>query len=154
MPRTNADNPLVLNERTATGKKCLRRGIALYQKLVDLANNGEAVGVSYSQFVCLLHGVQHYEDAVGRKYFRADTPPILRLSAQVTDAGGGRVPLTWNGVTILAGMDAFIWRQGKPFPRPRSAFSCGPYTETEWKKVFPDGYRRLLRADEWTARVR
>jgi hypothetical protein len=142
------DNPLILNERSTSGKKCLRRGVALFRKLVELANSGEAVGVSYSQFVCLLHGVRHYEDAVGRKYFRADTPRILQLSAQVTDAAGGRVPLTWNAVTLLAGMDAFIWRQGKPYPRPRSAFSCGPYTETEWKVVFPDGYRRLLRGDE------
>src|SRR6516162_6073654 len=130
MPGASAHNPLILNERTAAGKKCLRRGVALYRKLVDMANDGEAVGVSYSQFVCLLHGVYCYEDAVGRKYFRADTPRILQLSAQVTEAGGGRVSLAWNGVTILAGMDAFIWRQGKPYPRPRSAFSGGPYTET------------------------
>jgi hypothetical protein len=141
-------HPLILNERSAAGKKCLRRGVDLFRHLLDLANRGEAVGVSYAQFVCLLHGVQHYQQVTRRKYFRADTPLILRLSAQVTEAAGGSQPIAWDGVTIVVGMDTFIWRQDRPYPRPRSAFSGSPYTETEWKKVFPDGLRRLMKSEE------
>ncbi len=142
-------HPLILKEGTASAKKCLRRGVALFRHLLNLAHQGEAVGVSYSQFVCLLFGVDRYEQVTRRKYFRADTPLILNLSAQVTEAAGGPQPIALDGVTIVVGMDTFIWRQQRPFPRPRSAFSGGAYTETQWKKIFPDGYRRLLRRHEY-----
>lgn len=145
------NNPLILNERSASGKKRLRRGVELFRQLVDLANGGESVGVSYSQFVCLLHGVARYEQATRRKYFRADTPLILRIACQVTEAAGGRVPVSRDGVTIQAGMDTFIWRQGRPYPRPQSAFGSTAYTETAWKTIFPDGFRRLLRPEEFGA---
>jgi hypothetical protein len=143
-----ASNPLVIDERTATGKKCLRRGVKLLRQLVALADSGEAVGVSYAQFVCHLHGVRHYEDAVYRNYARADTPFVLRLAKQVTDAAGGRTPVSRDGLTIRVGMDSFIWRKDRPHPRPRASFSGTPYTETEWKVFFPDGARRLLRTEE------
>jgi hypothetical protein len=122
--------------------------VALFRQLVEMANRGEAVGVAYAQFACLLHGVEQFDEITGRAYGQTDTPQVLRLSARVTEAAG-KLPLTWNGVTILAGMDAFIWQKNRPHARPRAAFTGGPYTETEWKTVFPDGYRRLLRPGEF-----
>jgi hypothetical protein len=142
------NNPLVLDERSAAGKKCLRRGVELFRHLVALADAGESVGVAYSQFVCRLHGVGSYEEAVHRNYVRADTPFVLRLAKQVTDSAGGRTPVTRDGTTIRLGMDSFIWRQDRPHPRPRVSFTGTPYTESQWKVFFPDGARRLLRPDE------
>jgi len=144
-------NPLILNERSQSGKKCLQRGVKLFRQLFDLARQGEAVGVSYAQFVCYLHGVSSFEDIAHRSYVRADTPLVLQLAKQVTDAVGGRQPITREGTTIRVGMDSFIWRKDKPHVRPRASFTGTPYTETEWKKVFPDGERRLLKPDEFLA---
>jgi hypothetical protein len=137
-------NPLLIDEQTASGKKRLQRGVRLFWQLFALADAGESVGVSYAQFVCHLHGVSRYEQAVGRNYGRADTPFILRLAGQVTAAAGGRQPVTRYGVTIRVGMDSFIWRKDRPHPRPAVSFASTPYTESEWKVVFPDGARRLL----------
>jgi hypothetical protein len=141
-------NPLVLDERKASGKKCIQRGVQLFRQLVALADKGEAVGVSYAQFVCCLHGVSRYEKIAGRGYARADTPFILRLAAQVTDAAGGRQAVTRYGVTIRVGMDTFIWRKNRPHERPRASFASTSYSEADWKVVFPDGARRLLQPDE------
>jgi hypothetical protein len=140
-------NPLVIDERTASGQQRLQRGVRLFRQLVGLADAGESVGVSYAQFVCHLYGVTRYEQAVRRKYFRADTPLILGLAGQVTAAGGGRQPVTRYGVTIRVGMDSFIWRKDRPHPRPAVSFASTPYTESEWKVVFPDGARRLLQPE-------
>jgi hypothetical protein len=137
-------NPLVIDEQTAAGKQRLQRGVRLFQQLVELADAGESVGVSYAQFVCHLHGVASYEKAVRRNYNRADTPLILRLAQQVTAAAGGRQPVARYGTTIRVGMDSFIWRKSRPHPRPAVSFASTPYTESEWKVVFLDGARRLL----------
>jgi hypothetical protein len=48
-------------------------------------------------------------------------------------------------------MDTFIWRKDRPHVRPQASFGGTAYTETEWKVVFPDGYRRLLRPEELKA---
>jgi hypothetical protein len=141
-------NPLVLDERSKSGKKCVQRGVDLFWQLVALADAGEAVGVSYAQLVCRVHGVARYEQVLHRNYARADTPFVLRIAEQVTDAAGGRTPVSRDGVTIRVGMDSFIWRKDPPHPRPRASYSGTPYTEAEWKKVFPDGARRLLRPGE------
>ncbi len=146
------DEPFLPGGQGAVAKRCLRRGVALFRQLVALAERGEAVGVAYAQFVCLLHGVERYEQAAGRPYARADTPEILRLASRVTAAAGGRPPVSRDGVTIRVGMDSFIWRKERPHPRPRSAFSSTAYTETAWKTIFPDGSRRLLRPGEFRAR--
>jgi len=145
------NSPLLIDERSAAGKKCLRRGLLLFRQLVALADAGEAVGVSYAQFVCHLYGVSQYDEILHRNYARADTPFVLRIAKQVTDAAGGRTPVTRDGLTIRVGMDSFIWRKDRPHPRPRASFTGTPYTETEWKVFFPDGARRLLRPDECRA---
>jgi hypothetical protein len=142
------NNPLLIDERSAAGKKRLRRGVQLLRHLIALADEGEAVGVSYAQFVCYLHGVNRYEQILHRNYARADTPFVLQLAKQVTDANGGRQPVTRNGLTIRVGMDSFIWRKDRPHPRPRVSFTGTPYTEAEWKVFFPDGARRLLKPGE------
>ena len=143
-------NPLQLDERTPGGKKCLERGVRLFRHLVALADQGEAVGVSYAQFVCCLHGVRRYEQLIPRGYARADTPLVLRLAQQVTEAAGGRPPISRYGTTIRVGMDSFIWRKNRPHVRPQASFATTSYTEAEWKVVFPDGARRLLKPDEIT----
>jgi hypothetical protein len=141
-------NPLLLDGRSKSGKKCLQRGVKLFQQLVALADAGEAVGVSYAQFVCYLHGVSRYEQVMHRNYARADTPFVLQLAQQVTDSAGGRQPVSRYGVTIRVGMDSFIWRKNRPYARPQAAFGSTSYTEADWKMIFPDGARRLLRPEE------
>jgi hypothetical protein len=148
MEYSAVNNPLILDERNRSGKKCIQRGVQLFRQLVTLADQGEAVGVSYAQFVCCLHGVSRYEQVAHRSYARADTPFVLRLAKQVTDAAGGRQPVSRDGITIRVGMDTFIWRKDRPHERPRVSFASTSYTEADWKVFFPDGQRRLLRPDE------
>jgi hypothetical protein len=146
---SRANNPLLIDERDDAGERCLQRGVQLFRQLVALADAGESVGVSYAQFVCCLHGVSRYDQAVGRNYGRADTPFVLQLAKQVTDAAGGRQAVARYGVTIRLGMDSFIWRKDRPYPRPPAAFGSTSYTEADWKIVFPDGARRLLQPEEY-----
>jgi hypothetical protein len=151
MKKPAPDNPLVLDERKASGKKRIQRGVRLLQHLIELADQGESVGVSYSQFVCLLYGVSRYEQVIARGYARADTPFVMRIAKQVTDANGGRQPVTRYGVTIKVGMDSFLWHKARPHERPQVSFAYTPYSESEWKVVFPDGARRLLGVEEYRA---
>lgn len=120
----------------------------MFRYLTKLADAGESVGVSYAQFVCHLYGVTRYEQVLHRNYARADTPFVLKLANQVTAAAGGRLPVSRYSVTIQVGMDSFIWRKNPPYPRPSSAFGSTAYSEADWKTVFPDGERRLLRDGE------
>jgi hypothetical protein len=126
------------------GPSSFSTGIKLFQFLVDQANRGESLGVGYAQFVCLIHGAECFEEVARRPYGRADTAKVLRLAQQVTAAAGHRKLVTKNGVTLAAGMDTFIWQAKPPHVRPSSAFRGTPYTQREWKRVFPDGTRRLL----------
>jgi hypothetical protein len=49
-------------------------------------------------------------------------------------------------------MDSFIWASAPPYDRPEKAFhnpKCKlPYIRADWKAVFPDGLRRMIKPGE------
>jgi hypothetical protein len=142
------DNPYMPDERDPVGEGALGRGRSLFEKLVDLANAGHSYGVGYAQFLCCVPGTATFRELAGRQYQnQKDTPHALRLAQEITRAAGGRRPVTKNGLTIMAGMDTFIWSAGGVHDRPAGAFRGTmqpPYSREEWRAIFPDGTRKLL----------
>ncbi|MFO0892843.1 MAG: hypothetical protein U0790_27340 [Isosphaeraceae bacterium] len=133
--------------RVGTEKaRLIERGARLFNHLVDRANRGESVGVGYAQFACCVHGAERFVEIFGRPYLPSDTKYVLDLAHRVTERAGQR-SVVKNGVTRDVGMDTFIWRSEFPHERSSKAFST-PSAEETWKKVFPDGGRRLLKPDE------
>jgi hypothetical protein len=135
-------NPLLINEHDDEAT-LIKRGVKLLDHLVERATRGESVGVGYAQFVCCVHDAESFQEVTKHPYTPADTANVLDLAHRITKEAG-RKPVAKNGVELKAGMDTFIWLAERPHLRPSEAFKSTPYTEEEWKKVFPDGTRRLL----------
>ncbi len=129
------------------GERGLERGVRLFTYLVDAANRGEAVGISYGSFLAFLHGASSFYDLTGRDYVRADNAYVLSAAQTVTARAGGRKRISRAGVAIEAGMDTFIWRSRAPFDRPPAAWQSSgfriPYSREEWLLAFPDSIRKL-----------
>jgi hypothetical protein len=140
--RAPKQNPLLINEHVDEAT-LIKRGVKLLNHLVKQATRGESVGVGFAQFVCCVHGVKSFEEVTKRPYTLADTANVLDLAHRITKKAG-RKSVKKNGVALEAGMDTFIWLAESSHSRPSKAFESTPYTEEEWKKVFPDGTRRLL----------
>jgi hypothetical protein len=147
-PPNNGSNPLLLDDRDEDGEKLLSRGIRLFRHLADNANNRAAVGVSYSQLVCFVHRVERFHQVVGRSYLPSDTGYIMQFANQITEAAGGPIVVTRDGVTIALEMDAFVWQKRPPHLRDDVAFVDLGYSRRDWLTVFPDTERRLLTTAE------
>jgi hypothetical protein len=145
----DCDNPLLPDDRHLQGEEAIQRGVELFRELARLANGGAAVGIGYAQFACLLHGAGSFEQLIGRQYLPSDSTAVIGLAHKVTAAAGGRTAVTRGDTTIQAGMDTFIWSVQPPFDRPAKAWTSHwgklPYTPEEWRRVFPEGVRRLYR---------
>jgi hypothetical protein len=100
----------------------IERGARLFRYLVDLANQGKAVGVGYGSFIAYLHGVKKFFELAARPYRPADTETVIGIAYLITDAAGGRQMVTRSGCSIAAGMDTFIWRAESPYDRPIGAW--------------------------------
>lgn len=123
------------------------RGVKLFRKLVDRANQGEAVGISYKSFVEHVHGVPFAELQGGRKWRPSDASNAVRLADRITTAASGRKKVRRPGVVIQAGMDTFIWPKKPPHVRSPKTWNgslCPPYPQTDWLAVFQEGTRRLV----------
>ena len=120
----------------------LERGVKLFQHLLVLAGNGEAVGVTYEQFWALIHGMRDFKEVEGRHFELArDVNKVLIVAQQITATHGG-VTLSCGEVSINSGMDCFIW--DCKCRRFKSVFMSTSYSEAQWLVVFPDDRRRLL----------
>lgn len=137
-------NPVLIDDRDDYSIELLERGCELFRYVAEQANKGDAVGVGYAQFIKIVHRVDSFKDVVNRNYAQSDTPNVLGLAAQVTRECGGPIEVTRGDVTIQASMDAFIWSQSNGHDRPAAAFRTMPYTNDDWKAIFPDGQRRLI----------
>lgn len=132
---------------TGTGNS----GVRLFQYLVDRANRGEAVGISYDAFLAYLGGALYFRAMTGRNYLPSDTRSVLDRAAEVT-ALAGRKTVQRGERCIEAGMDTFIWHKPKPHHRPEEAWAnekhMVPYKREDWLEIFPDGKRQLISAEE------
>jgi hypothetical protein len=146
--------PVVRSGQLGVAATGVQRGVWLFRYLAEKANRGNAVGIGYGDFVAFLHGKDSFPDVTGRKYRPSDTPVAIELAWSITEANGGRIPVTAGGRTIRCGMDTFIWASSPPYDRPEKAFhnpKCTlPYNRAEWKAVFPDGVRRMIKPSELT----
>jgi hypothetical protein len=138
-------NPLLIDDRDDYSSNLLERGCKLFRYLAELANRGESVGVSYAQFITIVHRVESFRDVANRNYAQSDTSNVLGFAAQVTLESGGPIDVKRGDVTIQASMDAFIWSKSNGHDRPIAAFTSMPYSRDSWKAIFPDGQRRLIR---------
>jgi hypothetical protein len=141
-------NPILPDSRDPVMDDVIRRGIALFERLVALSNTGQSAGVGYACFVQIAYAVPRFSDVAGRSYLPTDAGFVIRLAMEVTQAAGGRKNISKNGVTIPAAMDTFIWGANPPHDRPARAWvsrwSRPRYSRAEWQKLFPDGTRYLL----------
>jgi hypothetical protein len=130
----------------------LQRGLRLFHFVADQANRGRAVGISYADFIAFLHGRTAFHELAGRKFLPSDTGTALTLASSITAANAGRIAVTAGGKTIDTGMDTFIWAASAPWDRPEKAFlnpkHSVPYSRADWKAVFPDALRRMIRPAE------
>lgn len=141
------NNPLLPDDRDTASEAVLQRGVGLFRELARRANAGEAIGIGYGQFACLLHEIGSFQQLTGRQFLPSDSGFVVRLAHDVTRAAGGRIAVTRGNTTIPTGMDTFIWNASFPFDRPQKAWlsrwGALPYTSQQWRQVFPDGLRRL-----------
>lgn len=130
----------------------MQRGVRLFRYLAEQANRGNAVGIPYGDFIAFLHGKGSFREVAGRNYLPSDGGAVIELAWSVTEANGGRIAVTAGGRTIRSGMDTFIWASRPPYDRPEKAFhnpKCTlPYSHADWKAVFPDGLRRMIKPGE------
>jgi hypothetical protein len=130
----------------------VERGVRLFTHLVEVANSGKAVGISYGGFLAYLHGVDEFRKVAGRNYLPSDSEAVVRTALNITVEAGGRKEVSRSGRSIRAGMDTFIWNAKSPFDRPARAWLSSrfsiPYTRDQWLAIFPDGVRRLITAAE------
>ncbi len=140
-------NPLLPDNRDVQGEVVIERGTKLFSYLAQLANAGQCVGISYSDFVCHLYDANSFVVVAGRKYRPSDSAHVIHLAMIITEEAGGRKTVCRNGVTIQAGMDTFIWPSRPPHLRHPNAWTDKdhplPYTKSEWLRIFPDGSRSL-----------
>jgi hypothetical protein len=136
------------DERQCRPDSVLRRGVALFIRLVEEARLGVPTGVGYAQFIALVHGKRSFREVAGRTYKPSDSRDVVALASRVTEAAGGRREIRRGDVAIHVGMDTFIWSQSSPHDRPVAAWSNPlhkpPYSREEWLQIFADGQRRLL----------
>jgi hypothetical protein len=127
------------------------RGQRLFRYLAAQANKGRAAGISYDRFVSFLHGKSRYFDVMGRNYAMADTNRIIDIAYEITGSVG-RIEVKRGATSIKAGMDTFIWRKASPHDRSMGAFNHPkyklPYSPEDWRRVFPDGLREILKDRE------
>ncbi len=126
----------------------VERGVRLFEYLVDAANRGEAVGIAHGDFTAFVHGSPDFRTLAGRNFLPSDSGTAIDIAWAVTDAVGGRKPVTRAGCMIPSGMDTYIWNKQRPYDRPPGAWessrSTVPYSRAEWLRVFPEGTRRLV----------
>lgn len=144
--------PVVKSSQLGVGVTGVQRGVRLFRRLAEQANRGNAVGIAYGDFIAFLHGKASFREVAGRNYLPGDTRTVIELAWSVTEANGGRIEVAAGGRTIRSGMDTFIWASSPPYGRPEKAFrnpKCTlPYSRTDWKAVFPDGLRRMIKPGE------
>jgi len=127
----------------------VKRGIRLFAYLVEAANGGDAVGISYDGFIAYLHDATGFRQVAGRSFLPSDSAAAVRIASKITESAGGRQKVVRSGTTIDAGMDTFIWRKERPFDRPAAAWHYPiPYTRDQWLSVFPNAARRLITSEE------
>ena len=127
------------------------RGQNLFRYLAGQANKGRAVGISYDRFVSFLHGKPKYSDVMNRNYAQSDTNRIIDIAHEITDSVG-RIDVKRGAVLISSGMDTFIWQKAHPHNRSQGAWNHPvytlPYGPEEWRRVFPDGLREIVKDRE------
>jgi len=130
----------------------VQRGTRLFSYLVEAANAGRALGISYGGFIAYLHAVATFDELTGRHYRPSDTGAIVRIALNITSAAGGRKAVARSQYTVLAGMDTFIWQKRKPFDRSPLAWKNSPvqppYDRELWLRVFPNESRALIGPSE------
>ncbi len=136
-------------ESLTPDERGLDRGARMFAYLVDAANHGDALGISYGDFMAYLHGAASFRALAGRNYTPpGDTTDVLVAAEAVTDRAGGRRSVRRSVHAINAGMDTFIWSSRWPFDRPEAAWRGSrfriPYTRAEWLLVFPREARHLV----------
>ena len=150
--KSDTENPILIDDRVDSSHG-IDRGIRLFEYLVDQANNGSSVGIGYAQFACFIHRALRFQELANRQYLPSDSAHVISLAHQVT-AAAGRKDVQRGTTVIRAGMDTFIWRGRPPHLRPQPAFRETPYTERDWRTVFPDGSRRLISQHQLSALIR
>ncbi len=143
---------VVESGQLGVGSTGVQRGVRLFRYLAQQANRGKAVGIAYGDFIAFLHGKRSFGEVAGRNYLPGDSGAVIALAWSITDENGGRITVTANGREIRCGMDTFIWSSNPPYDRPEKAFNnpkCAlPYSRADWKAVFPDGRRRMIKSVE------
>jgi hypothetical protein len=127
------------------------RGQRLFRYLAAQANKGRAAGISYDRFISFLHGKAQYSDVMKRNYAQSDTGRIIDIAHEIT-LSVNRIEVKRGATSINAGMDTFIWQKARPHDRSKKAFSNPkytlPYFPEDWRRVFPDGLRELVKESE------
>lgn len=86
-----------------------------------------------------------------RNYAQSDTNRIIEIAQEITDSVS-RIEVKRGSTAIKAGMDTFIWQKAIPHDRSLSAWSHAkytlPYSPEDWRRVFPDGLREMVRDRE------
>jgi hypothetical protein len=136
-------NPILIDDR-ADDSGPVERGVRLFEYLAACANREDPTGIGYAQFACFIHQAESFQKLAGRSYLPSDSGHVVSLAHQVTDAACGRMDLSRGLRTIAVGMDTFIWSNRPPYDRPQPAFRATPYSQEEWRCIFPDGERRLI----------
>jgi hypothetical protein len=151
--KTGVPAVLVVGSRQlSVGATGVQRGVRLFRYLAEQANRGGAVGISYGDFIAFLHGKNSFREVAGRNYLPSDSGAVIELAWSITEANGGRIAVAKGGRTIQSGIDTFIWASSSPHDRPERAWhnpKCTlPYSRGDWKAVFPDGARRMIKPAE------
>ena len=127
------------------------RGQCLFHYLAAQANKGRAVGISYDRFISFLHGKPQYSDVMNRNYAQSDTNRIIDIAHEITNSVA-RIEVKRGATSIKAGMDTFIWQKANPHDRSKSAWNHPnyklPYSPEDWRRVFPDGLREMVKDRE------
>jgi len=144
----NRRSPLDALRPDALGRE---RGKRLFRYLAAQANRGRAVGISYDRFISFLHGKPRYFDVMSRNYAQSDTNSIIDIAHEITGSIG-RVEVKRGSISIQAGMDSFIWQKAHPHDRSKGAWNRPnytlPYSSEDWRRVFPDGLREMVKDHE------
>jgi hypothetical protein len=127
------------------------RGQRLFRYLAAQANKGRAVGISYDRFISFLHGKPQFSDVMNRNFAPADLKRLIDIAHEITDSVG-RIEVKRGATSIKAGMDTFIWQKANPHDRSKNAFNNPkytlPYSPEDWRRVFPDGLREMVKERE------
>ncbi len=145
-------SPAVKSGQLGVGATGVQRGVRLFRYLAEQANHGKAVGIAYGHFVAFLHGKDSFREVAGRNYLPGDSGAVIEMAWSITEANGARIAVAAGGRTIQCGMDTFIWASNPPYDRSEKAWhnpKCAlPYSRADWKAVFPEGLRRMIKPRE------